>query len=149
MKFLKIFFTFLFSFTIAYLVLTNLSLPQFKQPVSIKIFSYNIPEFPVYLYVVGSFFFGLFIGLIVAVYNYFSLNTKVHSYKKKINHLENEVSILNNEIDKQKAELDTYKNKLVVDNFEKQKESDSFDEFASDSEIENEDNESTNKDILD
>jgi uncharacterized integral membrane protein len=66
----------------------------FTDEISILIFVYRTPAIPVYLYVIGAFFIGLLIGLIIAMYNFFVYKGEKRKNKKKIKQLEKDMETL-------------------------------------------------------
>ncbi|MBD3345535.1 MAG: DUF1049 domain-containing protein [Chitinivibrionales bacterium] len=91
MKFFKWALFFTASFLIAWIVIFTFIQEPFKQQVSAKIFSYNSPAIPVYLYVAGALGLGLLIGILMSVYYNIALRAEIHKRDKIIKRLEKEL----------------------------------------------------------
>ncbi|MBD3319889.1 MAG: DUF1049 domain-containing protein [Chitinivibrionales bacterium] len=91
MKFLKWALFFTASFLIAWIVIFTFIQEPFKQQVSAKIFSYETPAIPVYLYVAGALALGLLIGILMTLYYSIALKAEMHKKNKIIDRLEREL----------------------------------------------------------
>ncbi len=94
MNFLKWSLFFLVSFAISFILISTFSQDVFKEIVPARILWYATPSIPIYYYITGSFFAGLFIGLFVAVYNYFTSTANSLKKSRRIKDLEKEVDLL-------------------------------------------------------
>jgi hypothetical protein len=99
MKLIKWLFFFAIAFLISMVVITTFSQPAFMAAVPVRILFYYSREIPIYFYIAGAFFAGLAIGLLVAVWNYFSLSGKIRQKNKTVRSLEDEISILRRQPD--------------------------------------------------
>lgn len=88
MKFVKWAAVFVVAFIVAWILIFTFIQEPFKQTAAARILKWWTPAIPIYLYVVGAFVGGLMVGLGVAVFNYVTLQAKVHHYKKEYKTLE-------------------------------------------------------------
>ena len=84
MQFLKWGLFFVVSFIISSILIFTFSQEPFRQQVPVRIITYNTPMIPIYVYVVGAFTIGLFLGLAVAVYNFLTARKQIGRMKKDL-----------------------------------------------------------------
>lgn len=113
MKFVKWALIFIFIFCLSLILIKTLSLETFKTYTTAWFFGYEVPEFPVYYYVLGGFFLGLSIGIVTAVYYFVSFKTEGLKKTKRISHLEKEAETLNIKIASQKEAINKLEQDLV------------------------------------
>jgi pyruvate/2-oxoacid:ferredoxin oxidoreductase alpha subunit len=83
-QFLKWGLFFVLSFIISSILIFTFSQEPFRQEVPARIITYNTPMIPIYVYVVGAFTIGLFLGLAVAVYNFITGRKQIGRMKKDL-----------------------------------------------------------------
>ncbi len=101
------------SFLCSWVLITTFSQDVFRTAVPARILTYTTPPIPMYGYVMGAFFVGLFLGVFMAIYNYISLSAKTRKKGKTIKAMEKEIeglkesrAYLQKELDEKKAQLD-------------------------------------------
>ncbi|HEX2958601.1 MAG TPA: LapA family protein [Chitinispirillaceae bacterium] len=94
MKLLKWVLIFVFAFVVAWILIFTFTQPPFAEGVPAKIFTYRTPPIPVYIYVAGAFITGLFMGCLLAFYNYLTGSMKAHKLSKRLNAAESELAVL-------------------------------------------------------
>ncbi len=113
MKFVKWTLIFIFIFCLSLVLIKTLSLDTFKTYTTAWFFGYDVPELPVYYYVLGGFIIGLSIGIVTAVYYFVTFKTDGMKKAKRISHLEKEAETLNIKIASQKENINKLEQELV------------------------------------
>ncbi len=93
MAFVKWLIVFTGAFCVAFVIILTFSQAPFKQPVPAMIFAYRTPPITLYWYVIFALAVGLIVGLAVAVYNYFTLQSVIYKKSKTIRELEEKIAI--------------------------------------------------------
>lgn len=86
------------AFVIAWVLIFTFTQEPFRQLVPARILAYQTPAIPIYIYVAGAFGIGLLIGLATAFYNYIVLISQVRQKTKKINNLEQDLTIVRDDL---------------------------------------------------
>lgn len=113
MKFVKWALIFAFIFCLSLVLIKTISQDTFNLPAQAWLFGYDVPQLPVYYYVVIAFIIGLSIGAFMAVYYYIAFNADNFKKTKRVKHLEKEAEILNNEIKIHKQSISKLENDIV------------------------------------
>lgn len=92
MKVVKWLAVFVIAFLLAWILIFTFIQAPFKQTASARILTWWTPAIPIYLYVAGSFFIGLVVGLCIAFYNYITLQAKLHHKTKECSSLQEQLS---------------------------------------------------------
>ena len=88
------------AFVMAWVLIFTFTQEPFRELVPARVLAYQTPAIPIYIYVAGAFAIGLLIGLATAFYNYIVLSTKVHQKTKKINNLEQDLTVTREDLER-------------------------------------------------
>jgi len=92
MKLIKWLIVFAVAFVAAWILIFTFIQPPFKVVAAAQVFKWSGPAIPIYLYVAGAFGIGFGLGIIVALYNYFSLQFKLRHKIKECVKMEEKLS---------------------------------------------------------
>lgn len=92
MKLMKWLTVFAVAFFTAWILIFTFIQPPFKEVAAAHIFKWSTPSIPIYLYVAGAFGIGFGLGLVVALYNFISLQSKLHHKNKECAQIEAKLS---------------------------------------------------------
>ena len=98
MSFFKWLVVFIFAFLIAWVLIFTFTQEPFRQPAPARILAYQTPAIPIYVYEAGAFAAGLLIGMAAALYNYLVLSSQIRQKTRKINNLEQDLSITRDDL---------------------------------------------------
>jgi uncharacterized membrane protein YciS (DUF1049 family) len=107
MKFIKWLLMFAVAFLAAWILIFTFIQEPFRQTAAARVLTWWTPAIPIYLYVAGAFVIGFAAGLVVALYSYFSLQSKVHQKNKEITRLERELSDANERVGRLTGQYET------------------------------------------
>jgi len=105
MKVAKWCFVFLFAFALAWILIFTFSQKEFHATAPIKIFWYQTPEFPMYVFAAFASAVTLFFGFAAAAYYYIAGRAGIRSKKKEIKRLEGIISEFGDEPARLKARV--------------------------------------------
>jgi uncharacterized membrane protein YciS (DUF1049 family) len=102
------------TFAAAWVLIFTFIQEPFKAAAPVKLLWYVTPQaFPMYVFVAATFAVGLFIGFFAAAYYYIAGQAGIHSKKKEIRRLEDEISEKDAEIESLRAAAGQAKEKIT------------------------------------
>ena len=102
--------TFLVALFIAIVLVLTFTQPEFKTTVGAQILAYKTRQLPVFMYVAGAFGAGLLIGVLQALYTFFSSRAKIFQKNGRIKDLERKLAETEQRADVNLAEANRREN---------------------------------------
>lgn len=105
MRFLKWGIIFAIAFALSWVVIFTFNQEPFKIQVPAKILFWETRSIPVYAYITGAFFSGLFIGFCVVIFDKIGFRRKMAKKNKEFRKLENDLAIVTTDLGQCRLEL--------------------------------------------
>jgi len=109
MKILKWGSVFVIAFAAAWVLLFTFTQAPFKEVAPVNLVFTQTAEFPIYVFAIGTFAIGLFIGFFVAAYYYIAGQAGIHSKKKEIRRLQDVIKEMESELEHVRSELERFR----------------------------------------